>query len=103
MAVEKAGIKIKKKGGWFQKIPSDVLLSPGGMILILVALLLELLDLFPVPIIDQIWEAPLEIAFIILLVLIAKVPLKSLIVPFIIERIPGISDLLPTWLIRLFF
>ena len=92
----------KKKGGWFQKIPTDVLLSPGGMVLFFLALLIEIIDWIPLPVIDQIIELPLEIMFIVLLAIIAKTSFKSLIIPFIIERIPIISDILPTWLIRMF-
>ena len=92
----------KKKGGWFQKIPTDILLSPGGMVLIFFALIIEIIDWIPLPIIDQIIELPLEIFFIVLLVVITKTSFKSLLIPFIIERIPIISDILPTWLIRMF-
>jgi hypothetical protein len=92
----------KKKGGWFQKIPKDILFSPAGVVLILFAIFMEIFDWIPIPFFDQIWELPLEIVFIILLALLAKVPLKASITPFIIERIPLISDLLPTWVIRMF-
>jgi len=92
----------KKRGGWFKKIPRDVLLSPGGIVLIFIALIIEIIDLIPLPFLDQLIELPLELVFIVLLLTIAKVPFKSLIIPFIIERIPLVSDLLPTWLIRLF-
>jgi len=91
----------KKKGGWFQKIPTGVLLSPGGMVLIFFALVMEIIDLIPLPIVDQLWELPFEIVFIALLVIIAKVPLKTSLIPFLIERIPIISDVLPTWVIRM--
>ena len=90
-----------KKGGWFKKIPAGVLLSPGGMVLIFFALIMELIDLIPIPFIDQLWELPLEIVFIVLLGVIAKVPLKTAVIPFLVERIPVISDILPTWVIRL--
>lgn len=94
-----------KKKGWFKKIPTDVLLSPAGMILIIFALIMEILDLIPVPVIDQIWEIPLEIIFMILLVKLAHVSLKSCVVPFFAERIIGIVtvgfDFIPTWLIRM--
>ncbi|MGB9743557.1 MAG: hypothetical protein ACPLW9_02505 [Minisyncoccales bacterium] len=95
--------KAGRKGGWFQKIPSEVLLSPGGVILIFLALILEAVDLIlpPVYYLDQIIEIILEIFFMFFLVVIAEVPIKSLIIPFLIERIPVISDILPTWLIRL--
>jgi len=94
-------IGVKKKKGWFQKIPADVLLSPAGMVLIFFATIIEIIDLIPIPVIDQIWELPLEIIFIFLLTILAKVPLKASVIPFIIERIPIINDLLPTWLIRM--
>jgi len=93
----------KKKGGWFQKIPRDVLLSPGGMVLIFLALLIEIIDLIiPLPLVEQIIELPLEILFIVLFLSITKTSVKSLIIPFLIERIPIISDILPTWLLRMF-
>lgn len=90
-----------KKSNWFQKIPSAVLLSPGGMVLIFLALLIEIIDWIPLPFIDQIIELPLEIFFIVLFVIITKASFKSLIIPFLIERVPIISDILPTWLIRM--
>lgn len=94
-------ISIPKKKGWFQKIPKDVLFSPGGIVLIFFAIVMELVDLIPLPVVDQIWELPFEIIFIILLTLIAKVPLKTSLIPFLIERIPVINDILPTWVIRM--
>ncbi|HUV81132.1 MAG TPA: hypothetical protein VMW21_01255 [Patescibacteria group bacterium] len=93
----------KKKGGWFQKIPRDILLSPGGMILLFLALLIEIIDLIiPFPLVEQIIELPLEILFIVLFLSITKVSFKSCAIPFLIERIPLISDILPTWLLRMF-
>jgi len=85
-----------------KKIPTEVLLSPGGVILICYAFLMEIIDFLPLPsVIDQLIELPLEIVFIVLLITITKVPLKSLILPFLIERVP-IINALPTWLIRIF-
>ncbi len=98
----KVNVKEKKKSGWFQKIPSEILLSPGGVFLVIFALIMEIIDIIPVPFVDQLWEIPMEIIFMILLVAIAKVPLKSLIIPFLIERIPIVSDIVPSWLIRMF-
>jgi len=92
----------KKQSKWRKKIPKEILNSPGGMILILAASVMELIDLIPIPFLDQLWELPLEIIFIILLVNVAKLPFQSLIIPFLIERIPGISDIVPTWLLRIF-
>jgi len=99
---QKKNLPLKKKGGWFQKIPAETLLSPGGIILIFLAIIIEAIDWIPLPFIDQLIELPLEVIFIIFLVIITKASFKSLIIPFIIERIPIISDILPTWLIRLF-
>lgn len=93
----------KKKKGWFQKIPTNVLLSPGGMVLILLATIMELVDLIPIPFIDQLWEIPFEILFIVFFLAIVKdVSFKSLIIPIIVERIPGISDIVPSFVIRMF-
>ena len=92
----------KSQSKWRKKIPKEVLNSPGGMILIVMAGVMELIDLIPIPFLDQLWELPLEIIFILLLANIAKLPLQAMIIPFVIERIPIISDILPTWLIRLF-
>ncbi len=93
-----------KKGGWWKKIPSDVLLSPGGIILIFLALIIELCDLIlpGVAFLEYIIEIPLEIIFLFLLAKIADYPLKAMIIPFVIERIPILSDVLPTWFLKLF-
>ena len=103
MPEEKQTIKVPdKKGGWFQKIPTDILLSPGGMVLIFFALIMETIDFFvQVPVIEEIIMLPLNIIFCFFLVAIAKLPVKSLVIPFFIERIPFISSILPTWLIRI--
>lgn len=98
---EKTEEATPEKKGWFKKIPSDVLLSPGGFLLIAFAIGMEILDLIPIPFIDQLWELPLEIIFIILLAIIAKVPLKASLIPFLIERIPVLSDICPTWILRM--
>ncbi len=88
--------KIKK--GWIRRISKDLLISPSGVILISLAFLIEMLDLIPLPGIDQIIELPLEVFFLFLLAKTANYPLKTMIIPFIIERIPVINDILPTWL-----
>lgn len=93
---------IKHKGKWFRKIPRDVLFSPGGIILIIFAVLMEVIDLIPVPILENLWELPMEIIFGAMLVVIAKVPVLSLAIPFIVERIPILSDFIPSYLIRMF-
>lgn len=100
MAEEVIKVTPKKKT-WFQKIPSHVLLSPAGMALIGFALIMEILDLIPIPFVDQLWELPLELVFILLLAILAKIPLKACLIPFVLERIPILSDIIPTWVIRL--
>ena len=99
---EKTKAKTGKKGGFFQKIPKDILLSPGGMVLMFFALFMEIIDaLVPWPLIEEVIMLPLNISFCILLVVIAKVSIKSMIIPFLIERIPILSSILPTFLIRM--
>jgi len=49
---------LKKKGKWFQKIPKNVLLSPAGAILVLFAIIMEAVDVIPIPFVDQLWEIP---------------------------------------------
>lgn len=104
--VKEAAIKETAKGGWFQKVPKDILASPGGMILISLAGIIEMIDWIPIPLLDQIIEIPLEIIFLMFFYTIFKPPIrefiKSLIVPVLIERIPGASDISPTMLFWFF-
>jgi len=95
---------VSKKSGWWKKIPPDLLLSPGGLILVILAFIIEACDLIlpGVPILEYIIEIPLEIIFLFLLAKIADYPVKSMIIPFVIERIPYLSDVLPTWFLKLF-
>jgi hypothetical protein len=91
--------KLPSKGKWFKKIPMDLLFTPGGVVLLFFAGLMELLDLIPGG--ALIWEWIPEIFFMILLAFIAKIPFQSMLIPFIIERIPVVSDIAPTWLLRI--
>lgn len=102
---EKTPKKKKKFGKRFKKIPKGVLFSPGGVILLFFALIMEIVDLLiPVSGVDSIViELIPEIFFAFMLKIITGIPLSANIVPFLIERIPLISDILPTWFIRLFF
>lgn len=89
----------KKKSGWFQKIPKGIFLTPGGMIILFVVLIVELLGvLIPIPIIGFIIQLPFVILLYILLMTIAKVSFKSLIIVPVIELF---FPFLPTWIIRL--
>ncbi|MDP2909965.1 MAG: hypothetical protein Q8N69_02760 [bacterium] len=91
---------VKKGGGWFQKIPRDVLLSPSGLVLIMLAALGEIGDIIPLYPLDQLWEIFLEIIFNIFLVLITGISWKATMVPFIIERLDFLG-IFPTTLIKL--
>lgn len=96
--------KVLPGGKWFRKIPKDILLSPGGIILIFFALIMEIVDLLiPAHLLDSlVIELMIELPFCLMLSIIAKIPFTSQIIPLLIERIPIISDVIPTWLIRLF-
>jgi len=95
---------VSKKRKWWKKIPPDLLLTPGGLILVVLALVIEICDLIlpGVAILEYILEIPLELIFMFLLAKIADYPVKAMIIPFIIERIPLLSDVLPTWFLKLF-
>jgi len=89
----------KKKGGWFQKIPKEVFLSPGGMVILFVVIIVEVLGvLVPIPVIGFIIQLPFVILLYILLITVAKVSFKSLIIVPIIEFF---FPFLPTWIIRI--
>jgi hypothetical protein len=91
----------EKRGELLAKIPRETLFSAGGFVLFFLAILIEGLDFFPIPFLDQIIELPLDLIYIFLFKMITGLPLSSCIIPFLIERIPGISDVSPTWLIYL--
>ena len=94
-------IKPACQSRFFKKIPREFLFSPGGFILVFIAVCFEALDIL-LPGSSLTIEIVPDLIFAILLILIARVPISSTILPFLIERIPIISDILPTWLIRLF-
>lgn len=90
----------EKKGGWFKKFPKETLASPGGIILLFVIVIAEVFDLL-IPGGSLTLELIPEIFICFLMSIVGKVPFKSLIVPLLIERIPILSDILPTWFIKL--
>lgn len=93
--------KKKMPGKWFRKVPKGVLFSPGGIILIFLAIIFEISDpLLPGGALTV--EIIPDLIFAFFLIKIAKVPWQSTAIPFLIERIPLISDISPTWLIKLF-
>ena len=106
-AGKKAAGKIKTPGKWFRKVPIEILLSPGGAILVIFALFMEIADLLIsdalLPGASEIIEIIPELIFIPLFCLITKVPIQSALIPFIVERIPVLNDIVPTWIIKLFF
>jgi len=99
---KKRGEDKEKKNQWMPKIPPGVLFSPGGMILAVFSLIIEVIDiLIPVPVLGDLIKIPLEIMNMIIFIVVTGFPLKSLIIPFLIERIPFIGDIIPTWFLRL--
>jgi len=103
---EKKEVKPKKaQGKWFRKIPKEILFSPGGAILIFLAVIIEVSDFlitdFLLPGASLTIEVIPDMFFGLCLMIIAHIPFQSLIIPFLLERIPIISDIIPTWLIRL--
>ncbi len=96
--------KVLPGGKWFRKVPKNILLTPGGVILIFFAFVMEIVDfLIPPCLLDSlVIELLLELPFCLMLSLIAKIPFTSQIIPLLIERIPVLSDIVPTWFIRLF-
>jgi hypothetical protein len=104
----------KKVGGLklFYKIPREKLFSPGGIILTALALVIELLDIFmsffsfltaySLDVFLGYIKLGLELVFVLFLKVLLDVPFESAIFPLLIERVPILSDFLPTWLIRMF-
>ncbi len=92
---------VKKRGGRFKKISTNLLISPSGIFLIILAFIIEMIDLIPIPGIS-ILSIPFEVVFMIMLYVITGMSLKDMAIPFLIERIPILSSIIPTWLIRLF-
>ena len=96
----------------FHKIPKERLFSAEGVILVVLALIIELLDIFmslfsfltaySLEALLGYIKLGLEIAFLILLRVLLDVPITTNIFPLLIERIPILSDFLPTWFIRMF-
>lgn len=90
--------KIKKKR--FDKIPPEILFSPGGMILLMIAFMIEAID-FVIPGGGLSWKIILDIFFLVPFVLIVRPSFRSLILPFILERVPIIADIIPTWVLKM--
>lgn len=96
--------KKKMPGKRVGKVPKDMLFTPGGLILVFFAIGMEILDLIiPMSGIDSLFiELIPEIIFCFFLKVIAGFSFSGMIIPLLIERIPLISDIVPTWLFRLF-
>lgn len=89
----------KKKSGWFQKIPTSVLLSPAGAVIILLAVIIEIIGfLLPIPIFTPLLLFPIQAILVVLLVTVGGVSFKSLILPYAIDFF---FPFLPTWIIRI--
>ena len=101
----------KTQSRFFTKVPKTALLEPGGMIGVLLACFIEIsdwfLDLFHLIRPGQ-WEVvvfPLktyiDLVFAIFSAFLFGIPISSNILPFLIERIPFLSTILPTWILRI--
>lgn len=105
--------KEKKSSPFFKKIPKTALLTPGGMICLFVALIIEFLDyLFDIfgyflfggasEVISGPIKTIIDLFYAFLSAFLLGIPLWSNLLPFLIERIPLVGTILPTWVIRLF-
>lgn len=83
----------------FSSFPKEILVSPGGVILFTFALIMEIADWIPGG--SFTWELIPEIIYMFFLKVIAGVSWIGMLIPFLIERIPGVSDVIPTWVIHL--
>ncbi len=100
-----------KKSRFFAKIPKSVFLRPEGMIILFLACFLELSDwIFDIFhfIYPGTWEnfvspikTMLDLSFAFFSALLLKVSILSNLFPFLIERVPILSTILPTWVLRL--
>jgi len=104
-------VESKAQSKFFTKIPKTNLLGPGGMIGVFLAVFVEtsdwFLDLFHLMRPGQ-WEAAvfplktfIDLVYAIFSAFLFGVPISSNIVPFLIERIPILSTILPTWVLRI--
>lgn len=90
-------------GRFFQKVPSDILLSPGGIVLLFFALIMEILDIVIPDGVGLTYTLELipEVIFMVLLKIIAGVSFLSMIIPLVIEKIPIVSDIVPSFFIKM--
>jgi hypothetical protein len=95
-------VKVKKGKKRFNRIPPEILFSPAGMVLLFMAVVTEAMDLmipgstFGIKLITDLF-------FVFFLMVVARSSFKSIILPFLIERIPLLSDLIPTWIVKMIF
>lgn len=92
----------------FKKIPPEILFSPGGILLIFLAGIMEISDFFIPPALADslILELIPELIFVVFFSLVTKKSLKdgfkTTIWPLIIERFDFLG-IIPSFLIKLFF
>lgn len=102
----------KKESKFFAKIPKEALLGPAGIFCVPLAILLEILDWifdFFHMIYPGSWETIagpvktfLDLSYGIFSAHTLQIPLLSNVWPFLIERVPFLSTILPTWVLRIF-
>jgi hypothetical protein len=103
----------KKQSSFFGKIPKTKLLTPGGMIATFLCLTIDLLDYLLDFIGILLWRGlhyeiinwPIktfgDIFVAIFVPLLIGIPISSSLLPFLIEIIPVVGTLVPSWVINI--
>ncbi len=102
----------KKQSRFFQKIPKTKLLTPGGMIVMFLAITLDLLDYLLDFIGVLIWKGlhyevinwPIktfgDVFFAVFSPLLLGISVLTSVLPLLLEMIPVVGTLIPSWLIN---
>jgi hypothetical protein len=102
-----------KQSRFFQKIPKTKLLTPGGMIVLFLALTLDFLDYLLDLIGFLVWRGLhyeiinwplklfLDLLFGVFSSMLLGVSILNSVLPFLIEQIPVIGTLMPSWVINI--
>jgi hypothetical protein len=101
----------KKQSRFSQKVPEEAFTSPGEMVCLFIACFIESLDWifdFGHLIYLGSWETVvafpkvvLDLAFALMSAFLLGISPWSNLLPFLIERIPFLSTISPTWVIRI--
>jgi hypothetical protein len=104
----------KSPSPFFRKIPKRALLTPAGMICLVLAVTIELFDYLLDTICFFLFKGMayevvtgpiktfIDFFYAVFSALLLGVPILSNLLPFLIERIPVLGTILPAWVLRLF-